>query len=428
MKLISRHALPYILTLLLVGLAYISYANSSHTTEARASTPHIFDAARNGATCNLPVVDQVKAVDAFSKMVPVFRHPRCFNCHGNFDISDKNVHNGAALVPTNLDFRKSLDVTQRKLLHAACGNCHKNITGQAHRDTIGGAVVVSGWMIAPAPMQWVSAKDDEQLCILVKGHEENADSFVSHIAIDHGEIQFLKAAFEGKRALDSADMDTYDVIAEPPPGSLPNLITQGTRWARLVGDHWKDSEDCGCVKPKVELIMRGEIVGKSQGQAISGEFSSSVMLEPDTLSVYQGSGMVTLGNFKLPTPAGCSVASNVPPSRLSVKEVRFGDDNSNDISVLLFPENTTGSHTVTCPGFPQPLTMPVFTPMQQWRFAHGRDLKGTDYFIDGFQVMSQSGNGRTMVGRKEVTRTVSSQGVDVTAKTIFEIWTVPRTP
>jgi hypothetical protein len=108
-----------------------------------------------------------------------------------------------------------------------------------------------------------------------------------------------------------------------------------------------------------------------------------------------------------------------------VKEVRFATDGSNDISLVVFPENSSGSHTVTCPGFPQPLTMPLFTPMQQWRFAHGRDLQGSDYFFDGFQVNAQSSSGRTMVGRKEVTRTVSTQGVDVTAKTIFEIWTVP---
>ena len=431
MRPVPRQALPYILAFTFVGLAYISYASSSQTSEASAFAQrplHVFHAARTGATCNLPVVDQVKAVDAFSKMVPVFRHPRCSNCHGNFDITDTNVHSGAAVVPKDLDFRQPLDVPQRQRLHAACGECHKNITGHANRPTLAGDVIVAGWMIAPAPMQWVSASNNEQLCMLVKGHEENADSFVSHVTIDHGEIQFLKAAFEGKRALDSATMDTYDVASEPPPGSLANLIAQGTRWAQLVGDHWKDSQDCGCVKPKVELIMRGEIIGRADGQAISGDFSSSVMLEPDMSSVYSGSGMVTLSNFKMPIPANCSIAHNVPPSKIVVKEVRFGDNNNNDISVLLFPENTSGSHTFNCPGLPRPITLPVITPMQQWRYVHGRDLRGTDYFIDGFQVAAQSSGGRTMVGRKEVTRTISAGGGDVTAKTIFEIWTVSRTP
>lgn len=419
----------YGLTFAVAGAAALlhwTYVQRVPTAAAQAPL-HTLNTIRDGATCNLPVTDQVKAVDAFSKMVPVFRHPRCSNCHGSFDITDTNLHSGANAVPNDLDFRQPLDVSQRQRLHAACGDCHKNITGHANRPTLTANVVVSGWMIAPAPMQWVSAQDDEQLCILVKGHEENADSFISHVTIDHGEIQFLKAAFEGKRALDSATMDTYDVVAEPPPGSMASLIAHGTKWARLVGDHWKDSQDCGCVKPKVELIMRGEIIGKADGQSISGEFNSSVMLEPDTLSVYQGTGSVVLSNFKMPIPPNCQFSSSVPPSKIVVKEVRFGTDGSNDISVLLFPENSTGSHTFNCPLLPRPITMPVVTPMQQWRFAHGRDLKGTDYFIDGFQVTAQSSSGRTMVARKETTRTVSSQGTDVTAKTIFEIWTVPRT-
>lgn len=165
----------------------------------------------------------------------------------------------------------------------------------------------------------MGARNDEQLCILLKGFEENADSFIT---------------------------------------------PDGTRWARLVGDHWTDSRDCGCVKPKVELIMRGEIIGRAEGQAISGEFSASIMLEPDTLSVYQGSGMVTLSNFKMPIPPNCTFSSNVPPSRIAVKELRFDADGGNDISLLIYPDNTSGSHTFTCPGLPRPITMPVVTPMQ----------------------------------------------------------------
>jgi hypothetical protein len=173
--------------------------------------------------------------------------------------------------------------------------------------------------------------------------------------------------------------------------------------------------------------MRGEIIGKSQGQAFSGEFNSSVMLEPDTLSVYQGSGTVTLSNFKLPLPMpNCTMVNNISPSKVVVKEVRFAADGKDDISLRVFPENMAGTHAITCAGFPSALTMPLFTPMQQWRFAHGRDLEGGNYLFKDFQITGQSATGRTMIGRKETTRTVSSQGVDITAKTIFEIWTVPR--
>lgn len=319
------------------------------------------------------------SVDAFSKLVPVLRHPRCFNCHGNFDIADTNDHSGAAAVPRGLDFRRPLDVPQRQRLHAECGECHNQITGHAKPSDAGRRRNRVGLDDRARP-DAVGARNDEQLCILLKGFEENADSFIT---------------------------------------------PDGTRWARLVGDHWTDSRDCGCVKPKVELIMRGEIIGRAEGQAISGEFRASIMLEPDTLSVYQGSGMVTLSNFKMSIPPNCTFSSNVPPSRIAVKELRFDADGGNDISLLIYPDNTSGSHTFTCPGLPRPITMPVVTPMQQWRYVHGRDLRGTDYYLEDFQVTPQASGGRTMVGRKEVIRTIAAQGDDVTAKTVFEIWTVP---
>jgi hypothetical protein len=67
-------------------------------------------------------------------------------------------------------------------------------------------------MMAPEPMQWVKATDNEQLCILVKSFEDHPDTFIDHVASDHGEIQFVAAAFAGNRGLDSASMDTYDVV------------------------------------------------------------------------------------------------------------------------------------------------------------------------------------------------------------------------
>ncbi len=278
---IRRRALPYMLALALVSVAYISYGSSSHTTEAKASTRQLhFRVPARGTTSGLSAGEQVKAVNAFSKMVPVFRHARCFNCHGAFDITNSDEHTGAAAVPKDLDFRQSLDVPQRQRLHAQCGECHNQITGHANRPTLAGNVIVAGWMIAPQPMQWVTAADDEELCVLVKGHEENADSFISHVRIDHGEIQFLKAAFEGKRALDSANMDLYDVVAEPPPGSMASLIAQGTQWAQLVGDHWTDSRECGCVMPKIKLKVHHTWLMDTPG-GIPSKQSSDVQFEVD---------------------------------------------------------------------------------------------------------------------------------------------------
>ena len=169
---------------------------------------------------------------------------------------------------------------------------------------------------AAAPhVRWVG-KDTEQLCILIKGFEENADSFISHVASDHGEVQFVKAAFEGVRGLDSESIDLYDVVPEPPPGSMGQLIAQGTGWARLVGDHWKDSPECGCLLPKIKLKVEHTWVFDTPGGVPSRQASDArfeVKLEPygeDRPNYFQG--QISLERpVDTRVPASCRATTSV---------------------------------------------------------------------------------------------------------------------
>ena len=400
--------------------------------QPRKSPLHALNAARTGATCNLAPDKQLTAVDAFAEMTPVFRHPRCFNCHGNFDITDTNTHSGATSVPKDLDFRQPLTVPQRLQLHAQCAECHNQITGHGNRPTTAGNVIVSGWMIAPEPMQWVKAKDDEELCSLVKRHEENADSFVSHVTIDHGEIQFLKAAFEGRRALDAATMDTYDVVEERPPGSMQSLIAHGTRWAKLIGKHWKDSDDCGCVPPDVELTMRSEVTGTMQGMSTVGDFSAIVKLKDDTAgAVYRGTAPIKYGTFKysMGSIPGCTMAYKPGTGTLEVTHVRFtSDQNGNTkISIGVRAEDERGAMAYTCYG--RTVDRPIMALGSGWQTAHERDLVDRDYVFNDFEIVSNGSGagGRTLIARKEISS--SSQNVGpaaVHAKTTFELWALPK--
>ena len=68
MTVLRRTRVPFTLVLVAIGAAFLS--QTANTTVAR------------GPSCPLPVGRQVKAVKAFQAMMPVFRHPRCFNCHG----------------------------------------------------------------------------------------------------------------------------------------------------------------------------------------------------------------------------------------------------------------------------------------------------------------------------------------------------------
>ena len=207
----------------------------------------------------------------------------CANCHGKFNVLSDDEHTGAgAAKESKLDPTGLLTVSQRIAFHKRCGDCHNQIQGKGIRPQLTSNVVIAGWMLPPPPMRWVG-KDTEQLCILVKGFEENTDSFISQVASDHGEVQFVKAAFEGKRALDSANMELYDVVPEPPPGSMGALIAQATRWARLVGDHWKDSPECGCVLPKIKLKVEHTWVFDTPGGVPSRQASDAqfeVQLDP----------------------------------------------------------------------------------------------------------------------------------------------------
>jgi hypothetical protein len=65
---LRRSRVPYTLGLVAIGAAFLS--QTANTTAAR------------GPSCPLPVGRQVKAVKAFLEIMPVFQHPRCFNCHG----------------------------------------------------------------------------------------------------------------------------------------------------------------------------------------------------------------------------------------------------------------------------------------------------------------------------------------------------------
>ena len=320
MKQFRRHALAYVLGLALVGVAYVSHASSTERGDAQSSTQQLhIRVPTRGATCGLPISKQVEAVNAFGEMMPVFEHDRCMNCHGKFDVLSTDEHTGAvAAKESKLDPRSFLTVPQRIAFHQGCGACHSQIQGKAIRRQLHDSTIVSGWMLPPVPMLWVG-KDSEQLCVLMKSFEENADSFVSHAKWDHGEVQFVTAAFEGKRALDSANMDLYDVVPEPPPGTMSSLIAQATRWARLVDDHWNDSPECGCVMPKLQLKVHHTWLFDTPGGLPSRQ-SSDAQFEVDLLPLgddhpgyFQGN-IVVERRVDMKVPSDCTARASVKES------------------------------------------------------------------------------------------------------------------
>lgn len=377
------------------------------------------------AGCPISFADQLKSVDRFAEMMPVFRHPRCTNCHGGLDImSDR--HPGAAQLDEDNDPRDLMNPEQRDATsEAQCSTCHDNIRRLNHPSGTG------GWMIPPRPMFFVdeggNPKSDEEMCRLMKRMERPGESFVSHIRDDHETIQFIEAGFAGDRALGEA-LAENNLTAEPPPGTQGELTNKATKWVEAIGDGYEASPDCGCVKPDVELTMKSDITGKAPGGFMSAQATATVRLEKDSTGLlYHGTTPLVHGPYVMqPIPPGCRVTYAPSGGTLDVKEVRFQvpDDGAMTIDMLVQPTNSGGNMTLTCPKAGT-FNVPLMPFAQEWRYVHERDRQELHYHLNEFEISGGGGEGRTLIGSKDVTRTVVREGVTVTATTKFELWALP---
>jgi hypothetical protein len=424
----TQNALPYSLLFALVAVAGpLHWLHGPRITPAAAgTTSHRSFPARAAGRCTLSPGQQLGAVDAFSKMMPVFHHPRCFNCHGGFDITADEHEGSDAAQSSGLDPRSLLTLNERKELHAQCGSCHDNVRGTLTRLD---GTQLSGWLVAPLPMLW-DGKSDEELCLQMKRFESDGDQFIDHIETDHKEIQFVEAAFNGDRALGDA-LAGYNLVIEKPPGTQGELLAKARKWVNALHGIWKDPPECGCVKPKVELTMKSEVTGTADRGRISGDFSATVPLKADTAGApFRGEAPIRYGGLKTPPiPPGCRSTYKPGTGVVAVKEVRFtGDDEGHTkIFLALVATDNSGVYNLSCPGVPRALIMPVPPFANEWKFVHEPDRKDGNYVFEDFEVPANApaAEGRTLIGRKQVTRSVKNPGIDVTAKTTFELWALP---
>ena len=253
----GRRLVPFAAALTVVGVVVLSFSTSGHRP-ALAAPPLMPQRpldAMSAPACPLPVGQQIKSVKAFGKMLPTFRHPRCINCHGGLDIKSKR-HPGyehARAFPK--DPRKDLlTMPERADLHANCDVCHTNIKGELTRLD---GTKLTGWLVAPMPMNFVDRtgkkKSDKEMCLQMKRFEPTGTQFVDHLKTDHGEIKFIEAAFNGDRALDSANLVDHKIRIQKPPGSQASLIELAQTWVKEVGDGYTASPECGCVVPNIKL-------------------------------------------------------------------------------------------------------------------------------------------------------------------------------
>ena len=128
-----------------------------------------------------------------------------------------------------------------------------------------------------------------------------------------------------------------------------------------------------------------------------------------------------------PIPAGCQATYTPTGGALDVKEARFDvpGEGAMTIELLVQPTNSGGTLTMTCPKIGA-VSVPLIPFSQEWRYVHEADRQELHYRLDQFEIApAGSGEGRTLIGSKDVTRTVVREGVTVTATTKFELWALP---
>ena len=259
-----------------------------HPTVARAAfgeAIRLRTESRAGS-CPVPVGKQVAAVQAFADMMPVFRHPRCTNCHGGMDIfSDR--HPGASALDEELDPRTGIRTHEfTEAFEAQCSDCHDGL---------------QGWTMPPTGMWFVdpesgAPKSTETLCQQVKGFGNRTGAlFIEHIFNDHNGIQFIAAGFLGDRALGPDGLSEFHLTADPPPGTQRDLTDEASRWVDLLEARggWPGDPECGCVMPTIKLRIHhraeDDTTDFSPIVDFAGEVTFEVTLTPRSVDPRTGS-------------------------------------------------------------------------------------------------------------------------------------------
>ncbi len=222
-----------------------------------------------GGSCPLTTTQQKNSAKAWGKMMPVFRHPRCTNCHGG--IPDPLPGPGGAT-------RKHSGVVDMDSTDTekVCEDCHE-----------------AGWRIPGH--KWTDL-DDGELCGIQKSLFTSTQ-FIDHIVRDGGGVPFIELAFAGLRGLnDGAGKSAMEddlkrpLIAEPPPGSHAQLIALARAWVTAQGGKFVGDQDCGCVAPETGEVYLLEIQSRDeggfQGFLVTDSVSMKIRIEDTTVTIF----------------------------------------------------------------------------------------------------------------------------------------------
>lgn len=340
------------------------------------------------ASCPLTPLQQVKSVRVFAEMMPVFRHPRCTNCHGGvnpFVEQEVGHHRGGAMAappPNNIE---------------QCQECHDQLVG---------------WDIPGTPL-FFAGKSDQDICEQVKAFAETGQSFIEHIRNDHGGIQFIAAGFAGARALDAQSRADHDVTVEPPPGTQAELTETARKWVRAMGGEFVGPLDCGCTVPALEVRFQSTLTtvyGEGAGGSATVTGKGTIILkltangsEPEydvTSGPAKTTGLISWSAVSI-TPGkatGCEafvLAST--PTKFDVW-LSVGAAEAPTLELKIVPETDLHSVRQRCR-----------TPTGAWATAPVSKVAGT--FSNAWLVLHGQGEGTAALGQPKMPSTATLEQV-----------------
>ncbi len=385
----------------LLVLALIVEAPGGGTEVRAEAAPRDLTGASPGepdASCPLSLPEQEKAIKAFQKMIPVFRHPRCQNCHGGVDPT-VGTHGGVEI--TVEDTRKNV-----------CSECHAD----------------PNWGPPSDPSRLWSKRSDEWICRRIR--DDNAgEFFLQHLRED----DLITLGFEGNRNLNDGARTIYTETtgrpfrSEPPPVSHRQFWEQGIEWLKAMGGDFVGTNECGCVRGKVELRMTSDWSGTGMGTTLASRVTATVPLVADTTGlVFSGQAPLVHGSYTMrPVPGGCTVNMKPEGGELKVTEARLEQGSGKEVTIVLsvVPSTSGGVMQMLCPGVPVP-PLPLMPWSGEWQYLHRPEVSGEAYRFDRFDMAPGEvfGSEPRLIGRKEVTRTGVQDELTVTTKTRFELW------
>ena len=304
---------------------------------------------RQGEGCPLTLPQQVNSITAFKKMIPVFRSPRCANCHGG--IADPLGSNTA----TN-----HMGVVEIKAADGpkTCEECH-----------------MDKWHVAPLS-PWTD-QSNLQLCAFMKEGNTGAE-FIDHIVRDQGGPQFIEAAFKGMRGLTEGGQsivedDLGKIAPAPPPGTHSQMVQYAKDWVKAQGGQFVGDNDCGCSLDKVhvEFISKMTVTAKGVTKASSrvtamGDkwlFLGPDQSEPDFIATTGPdgeNGRVSWSNVEINRGNGCVVTVQGSPASDVKLWLGVGGGTEPRLRFQFVPSADIHSVLTKCP---HPVTGRMYTGM-----------------------------------------------------------------